>query len=349
MSDPTTSEATRNATSSPGSVFGPTPSDLPDGQTTDPSGPGLALASLSARQAKERGLLTSGTFGQRSTTSSASAALQSFLGSRLQARTASVGSTLYKLTWKDRATPAQRSISALRASARPTSGKDYGGLEKGWTTPQAHDATGRSETQKDLHGTKHGCACLALDAKMTGWPTPRTQDGPNGGPGQGPDRLPGAAALTAGWPTPMAGTPAQNGNNMAGNNDSSRKTVELAGWATPVTQQANGTPERFLERKRESMARGSQSMGVSLSDLNMQVQAWVPDSPARLTASGQMLIGSSAGMESGGQLNPSHSRWLMGLPSAWDDCAVTAMQSLRPSRKPSSKPISKPTQSDVFG
>ena len=288
MSDPTTSEATRNATSSPGSVFGPTPSDLPDGQTTDPSGPGLALASLSARQAKERGLLTSGTFGQRSTTSSASAALQSFLGSRLQARTASVGSTLYKLTWKDRATPAQRSISALRASARPTSGKDYGGLEKGWTTPQAHDATGRSETQKDLHGTKHGCACLALDAKMTGWPT-------------------------------------------------------------PVTQQANGTPERFLERKRESMARGSQSMGVSLSDLNMQVQAWVPDSPARLTASGQMLIGSSAGMESGGQLNPSHSRWLMGLPSAWDDCAVTAMQSLRPSRKPSSKPISKPTQSDVFG
>jgi hypothetical protein len=37
-----------------------------------------------------------------------------------------------------------------------------------------------------------------------------------------------------GWPTPMAGTPAQRGYNEAGNTDSSRKTVKiLKGWATP--------------------------------------------------------------------------------------------------------------------
>jgi hypothetical protein len=60
--------------------------------------------------------------------------------------------------------------------------------------------------------------------------------------------------------------------------------------------------------------------------------------PARLTATGEILTGSAAQMESGGQLDPAHSRWLIGLPPEWDACAVTAMQSFRKSRKPLSDP-----------
>ena len=45
----------------------------------------------------------------------------------------------------------------------------------------------------------------------------------------------------------------------------------MTGYLTPVAQPANGTPEDFLRRKRESVARGS-SMGITLSDLNMVVQ-----------------------------------------------------------------------------
>jgi hypothetical protein len=72
------------------------------------------------------------------------------------------------------------------------------------------------------------------------WPTPQHRE--NGG-GEYADPQKALARMTSGhqvnlqdavkamasmWPTPMAGTPAQNGNSEAGNNDSSRKTVDLA-------------------------------------------------------------------------------------------------------------------------
>jgi hypothetical protein len=63
-----------------------------------------------------------------------------------------LGSTLYKLTWRERVTPPGRLISALRASALRTFGND----RTGWATPNAGDAkagmrTGRLQVSLGQH------------------------------------------------------------------------------------------------------------------------------------------------------------------------------------------------------
>ena len=80
------SENLHNATSSPESASGLSPSATPDGQMIDPSGLAAVLASHSARQVKAAGLMTSGTYGRHSSISSSSAALQSSLESKLTRR-----------------------------------------------------------------------------------------------------------------------------------------------------------------------------------------------------------------------------------------------------------------------
>lgn len=272
MLNPESLPDTPNATSSPVSAVGRLPCNWPDGPQTDQSGLEAVLASLSPRQAKAMGLLTSGTSGPASTGSSSSADLQSWLASRLPVQLSDLGSTLYSLTWKPWVTPAGRTLVRLRASVRRTSATD----RTGWATPVAHEARlGYQRRRGDTNGSQESLTTQVVNALA-----------PSGDP-----RLVGLPNLS-GWPTPMAGTPAQNGNNAAGNNDSSRKTVDVC--------------------KSEQ--------------------------PARLTAAGELLTGSDAGMESGGQLNPAHSRWLMGYPPAWDDCGVTAMPSSRNKRRSSSKP-----------
>ena len=67
----------------------------------------------------------------------------------------------------------------------------------------------------------------------------------------------------------------------------------FSGWPTPMAQQANGEPEAFLERKRKSVARGN-SMGVSLTDLNMVAKTAGWPTPTKGNADGsQMAKGAS--------------------------------------------------------
>lgn len=128
MFDRATSRDSHSATSSQALACGALPCETQDGQTIDLFGLVPVRANLSAKQARELGLLTSGTFGQRSSTSSNSAALQLSLESKLQSSLQSRGSTLYRMTWKHWITPLGRRFSRLQASVLRTSESGFTGV-----------------------------------------------------------------------------------------------------------------------------------------------------------------------------------------------------------------------------
>ena len=310
MSDQMNFKNLLNVTSSQGSASGVTHSEAQGGKTTDQSGQDHVRANLSAAQVTERGWLTSGTSGLTGSTSSNSADLQRSLENRLRVKTASVGSTLYKLTWKERTTPSGLSISALRASVRRTSGKDFGS----WPTPTTRDGKGGYQGGRIRNG-KISTDTLDVTAQLTGWTTPSATDGTRGGSG-----------ITDG----MSGS-------------SLTQLSKMAGWATPNTMGSLPLRSREAMIRMHQTTRKNRSFPCNLREqvspemieavMEAKGEVLPEPTPMRLTVSGEILTGSSAEMESGGQLDPSHSRWLMGLPPEWDDSAPTATPSQRKSRK----------------
>lgn len=120
------------------------------------------------------------------------------------------------------------------------------------------------------------------------------------------------AAQLAAWTTASASDGRRGGTitpNMTGS--SLVQQARLTGWVTPLANDAKGS-------------KYSKSGDTVCLKLPGQVEL---SSPIRLLTNGQVLIGYSAKMDGFGQLNPAHSRWLMGYRIEWDACAVMAMRS----------------------
>ena len=147
-----TLKGSTNATFSLVLADGHTPFDLQVGQTIDLFGPDHHLASLSVLQVTEKEKTTNATSGQSFSNSLTSANLQQSLVNKLQARLETVGSTIYKLTWKEKTTPAGWSFFQRVASAPRTNATGY----SSWPTPAARDYKGANSIPNTIKKVERG-------------------------------------------------------------------------------------------------------------------------------------------------------------------------------------------------
>ena len=237
---PATLQASRNVISSPESACGPTPLDGLGGQMIMPFGQGVAHASHSVRAGSGEASQIRVISGPHGTGSSQSVALTCSLASKLRAKTDLLGSTLFRLIWKERATPSGRVIYALRASGRRTSDS----ASTSWPTPDTmmgpHGQCGVSSNPK--HQSNHD---LQGSARLAAWPTPRTITGgaESGARKQelGRENSGGgdlqAVAQTASWATPKTsdGSGGRTTETKGGGNVHLDKQARLTGSGPPVT------------------------------------------------------------------------------------------------------------------
>jgi hypothetical protein len=231
-----------------------------------------------------------------------------------------------------------RSFQGAVIEAMRTRGADLAAVASlsGWPTAAARD-------WKSSASNQHGVNARPLNevARLSGWGTPNSS-APGGTPEQALARKEGHQcgqsvttldhqAQLAGWPTAQSRDGMNSRSGMVERTGGRRRSLDdyvmLSGWVSPQAADANGSG---INQHTASLC---QQVRSKLQDLE--------NGPARLTDSGEMLTGCDARMPAGGQLNPEHSRWLQGLPAAWDACAPTATRCAPRSSSRSSKPRAK--------
>jgi hypothetical protein len=214
-------------------------------------------------------------------------------------------------------------------------GMDLRTVAAEWQSPTVGMTQGGSKTRS---GARSGEMLLPGQAEV--WMTPRVAMGgytrDRGDPEAERQTLEGQASS---WPTPMAGTPAQNGNNAAGSSDFSLKAMELAEamrvwatpraedsesagmrhgrgvadtltaqcsiWPTPAARDFKGSPEELT--RPDGKSRLDQLDRVAERGFPFSLPA--PPIPAGATSSPPSR-----------RLNPRFVEWLMGWPIGWTDC-----------------------------
>jgi hypothetical protein len=307
---------------------------------TDLFGQAAPPASPSAARGGKKAKRTSATSSPLGLASSASAALQQSLESKLQAALPTGGLTMFIRGWKPKVTPLGRRYCQLAASAHPIDGRDCGL----WVTPQSFDATNDGKPRPlrykgdapseagntrspDKSGSYRGDLkdWAGVVAGVPGlWPTPRAMDGEKGvmtPEGHAKNRarykngmdLPTAMAMCL-YPTPQSRDhfPAHSaayiaekkalGHGMANLND-----VVAHLWTTPSSRDWKDTPGMVAERQ-DGKSRNDQ--------LPRQVFGVVASGLPALT------VGR-------GSLNPAFPCWLMGFSTAALSSMHLAMQSYR--------------------
>ncbi len=188
-----------------------------------------------------------------------------------------------------------------------SAGRTSGSELTGWPTPTT-EATVREKRYAQ------GGMPFSMAAALAHWPTPTCNVNPQPETRRGLQNIAGAVKL-AGWTMPTtrdwkdtAGMTAQrDGRDRL---DQLPRQAFMTGWPTPTASNNDRSPsvERAMSMYRQDGSKAQQRTQNFAAICG----------PLRLTVFGVMQTGSFVGTENGVQLNPAHSRWLMGFPKAWD-------------------------------